>query len=627
MSGHTPRMHGEYYQGAMLKEPPKSRKSAWRTIFNYLYRYRVLFLLAVVMIAVESILTSIVPDFIGKITDLISDGLYSGDIDLDAITYNGLIGLVLYAIATLAMYLRQYWMSGISQNVARKMRSDLQAKLDRLPMGFFDNCRKGDVMSRFINDTDTVGSALARGLPIFTHGILVFVILLIIMLVMNLTLAVVAIVSACTGMAVAAIVMKRTQKYYRNQQKNIGRMYGLISELYTTHDVVLAYSATDMNKEKFDGINEELRVSGFRSEVTMGLLPAIMKFFGNIGYVAVCLVGSIMVIEGQITIGMVVAFILYVKLFSGPLDMISHSLGSIQAAGAGAERIADFLSLGEMSLDVESDEEKEVVGKVEFRDVHFGYNENEETIKGFSVVVEPGQKVAIVGATGAGKTTTVNLLMRFYEVNKGEILIDGVPIKEMSRKRIRDMFCMVLQDTWLFEGTIRENIAYCRDISEERVMDACRKVGLEMLIESLPDGLDTVIGSKSSLSEGQRQQICIARALVDDSPMLILDEATSSVDTRTEVVIQNAIDSMMSGRTCFVIAHRLSTIRNADVILVMKDGNIVEKGTHDELLKKDGVYADLYHSQFEIVEEPEEESASGLVVSAVVPDELKPGME
>ncbi|MBE6521953.1 MAG: ABC transporter ATP-binding protein [Thermoplasmata archaeon] len=595
----APRLHGGYYRGVVISDNPKSTREAWSTIFRYLYRFRALFILAMVMIAVESILTAVVPEFIGAMTDIISDGLYDGNIDLAAVTSNGLIALSLYGIATLAMYLRQYWMTGIAQNVARKMRSDLQIKLDRLPMSFFDNCKKGDVMSRFINDTDTIGTSLARGLPIFTHGILIFIVLVVVMLIMDVTLAVVSMVSCGAGMLVATVVVGRTQKYYRNQQKNIGRMYGLISELYTTHDVVLAYSASEKNKGKFDQINEELRASGFRSEVTMGLLPAIMKFFGNLGYVAVCIVGSIMVIEGHMTIGMVVSFIFYVKLFSGPLDMISHSLGNIQAAGAGAERIADFLSLGEMSPEIEVSKLEEVKGRVEFRNVHFGYVEGAETIKGFSATVEPGQKVAIVGETGAGKTTTVNLLMRFYEVSDGEILIDGTPISEMSRKDLRDMFCMVLQDTWLFEGTIRENIAYCRDVSDEDVKEACRKVGLEMFIESLPDGLDTHIGAKTSLSEGQRQQICIARALVDDSPMLILDEATSSVDTRTEVIIQNAIDSMMAGRTCFVIAHRLSTVRNADVILVMKDGNIVEKGTHDELLGRGGVYADLYRSQFE----------------------------
>jgi ATP-binding cassette subfamily B protein len=602
MTSHIPTFGGKTYEGVQIKEAPRSTFSSWMIILSYLKNCKGLFIFALLMIVIESSFSALAPEFIGEMTDIISDGLHSGDIDLDVVSNNGFIALALYIIANVAMYTRQYLMTGMSQNVARRMRSDLQAKLDRLPMSYFDSCRKGDVMSRFINDTDTVGISLGRALPIFLHGVLLFIVLVIIMLFMDLKLAIVSMTASGAGMLLAAVVIKRTQKYYRNQQKNIGRMYSLISELYTTHDVVMAYSAAEKNTDKFDKINEELRASGFRSEITMGLLPAIMKFFGNLGYVAVCIFGSVMVIEGETTIGMVVAFILYVKLFSGPLDMISHSLGNIQAAGAGAERISEFLSMVEMPQDEVKYEPEEVSGRVEFRDVHFGYIEGEETIKGFSAVIEPGQKVAIVGATGAGKTTTVNLLMRFYEVSSGDILIDGIPISEMSRKDLRDMFCMVLQDTWLFEGTIRENIAYCRDVSEDAVMDACKKVGLEMFIESLPDGLDTRIGSKSSLSEGQRQQICIARALVDDSPMLILDEATSSVDTRTEVVIQNAIDSMMAGRTCFVIAHRLSTVRNADVILVMKEGNIVEKGTHDDLLQRNGVYADLYCSQFEASE-------------------------
>ena len=600
MSGRVPLLSGGYSEkGGARKDAPKSMRNAWRTIIKYVYNARGLFFLAMFMVVLESTFTAIAPDFVGNITDLISDGLYSGLIDVGSVSVNGTIALFLYLSASLAMYARQYWMAGIAQTVAKNMRSDLERKMERLPLRFYDNCRKGDVMSRFTNDADTVGSALARSLPVFAHGIILFFVCLFMMLITDLKLALVSILAASGGMIISIIIVKYTQKYYRNQQKNIGRMYGLISELYSTHDMVLAYSASEKNKEVFDNINESLRASGFRSEVTMGLLPAIMHFFGNLGYVAVCIVGSVMVIDGEITIGVVVAFILYVKMFMGPLDMIANSLGNMQAAAAGAERIEEFLSSEEMEPDTDDKMPEEVRGKVEFRDVHFGYYEGVDTIKGFSAVIEPGQKVAIVGATGAGKTTTVNLLMRFYEPIKGDILVDGVSVKDMSRKDVHDLFCMVLQDTWLFEGTIKENIAYCSDATENDVMEACRKVGLDLFIEALPDGLETRIRSKSSLSEGQRQQICIARALVDHSPMLILDEATSSVDTRTETVIQNAIDSMMHGRTCFVIAHRLSTVRNADVILVMKDGNIVEKGSHYELLDRGGVYADLYRSQFE----------------------------
>ena len=600
MSNRIPALTGNYFIKGVRKDRPESMRRSWKLILKYTKGHRFLFVLAMIMIGVESLFTAMAPDYIRSMTDLIADGLYTGDIDLQAVSYFGFICFLLYLFGTIAMFLRNYWMSDISQYVARDMRVALDRKMDRLPMKFFDSCRKGDVMSRFTNDADIVGIALNRSLSVFVHGVILLVVCTVLMLMTDLTLAAIAILTATVGMLISFFVINHTQKYYRSQQRNIGNMYGLVSELYSTHDVVLAYSATEVNKKKFDEINESLRASGFRSEITMGLLPAIMNCIGNLGYVAVCIVGSMMVINGQTTIGVVVAFILYVKMFMGPLDMISNSMGNIQAAGAGAERIDDFLSMEEMPADSEDEHAEPVLGKVEFDNVHFGYLDDSETIKGFSAKVEPGQKVAIVGATGAGKTTTVNLLMRFYDIWSGDILIDGKSIKNMSRESLRSMFCMVLQDTWLFEGTIRQNISYCSKASDEEIMTACRQVGLDKFIESLPDGLETIIATKNSLSEGQKQQICIARALVDRSPMLILDEATSNVDTRTEVIIQDAIDSMMDGRTCFVIAHRLSTVKNADIILVMKDGNVVEKGTHDELLSKDGVYRDLYESQFEV---------------------------
>lgn len=603
MTNRIPMMTGSYVIKGVRKERPKSMKDSWRLIFKYTRGRLALFIFAMIMVVVESVLTAVAPDFISQMTDLIADGLYTGDIDLDAVGWLGIIVLLLYLFGSLAMYARNLVMADIGQYVASDMRRDLDRKMDRLPLRFFDNCRKGDVMSRFTNDADIVGVALNRSLSVFVHGIVLFVVCLFLMYMTDVKLATISVITALVGMGISAFVVRHTQKYYRSQQNNIGRMYGLISELYSTQDVVMAYSASEINREKFDDINESLRASGFRSEITMGLLPATMKCVGNLGYVAVCIIGSVMVLEGEITIGVVVAFILYVKMFMGPLDMISSSLGNIQAAGAGAERIKDFLETEEMDPETEGIKLDEVKGHVEFKDVHFGYSPEQETIKGFSAVVEPGQKVAIVGATGAGKTTTVNLLMRFYEVWSGDILIDGVSIKDMTRRQVHDLFCMVLQDTWLFEGTIGENIAFNTDVTEEEIREACSKVGLDMFIDSLPDGLETRVGAKSALSEGQKQQICIARALVDRSPMLILDEATSSVDTRTEVLIQNAIDSMLGGtRTSFVIAHRLSTVRNADMILVMKDGNIVEKGTHEGLLQRGGVYSDLYHSQFEIEE-------------------------
>ena len=582
-------------------DKPHSMLRSWGAILRYMSGYKFLFAVGMILVVFESLMSVFAPNYISEITDLIADGLYTGDIDIDAVNSIGIIVLLLYTLSHVAMYIRNYVMADLAQDVAGDMRTDLNRKLSRMPLKFFDGTSKGDVMSRFTNDSDTVGVALNRSISVFIHGVCVLILCSVMMLITNVTLTFVAVFAAVLGFGLSGLIVRYTQKYYRRQQRNIGNMYGLISEIYSSHDLVLSYSGEASNRRTFEGINEDLRMSGFRSEITMGLLPAVMAFAGNVGYVLVCIVGSVMVIEGDITIGVVVAFILFEKMFMGPLDMISGSLGHLQAAGAGAERVFEFLDAEEMPDDPEDPEKTEVAGRVEFRDVHFGYVPGEETIKGFSVSVEPGQKVAIVGATGAGKTTIVNLLMKFYEVGSGDILIDGVSIKDMSRARVHSMFCMVLQDTWLFRGTIRENIAYCVDADDAEIMDACDKVGLRAFIEALPDGLDTMVGKGSDLSEGQKQQICIARALVDRSPMLILDEATSSVDTRTEVVIQNAIDSMMVGRTCFVIAHRLSTVRNADIILVMKDGNIVEKGTHDGLLEKGGVYADLYRSQFEDV--------------------------
>ncbi|MBQ3737117.1 MAG: ABC transporter ATP-binding protein [Candidatus Methanomethylophilaceae archaeon] len=584
----------------VITESPHSMRRAWGMIFRFMRRYRTLFIIGITLVFIESLLSVFVPNYVSEITDLISDGLYTGDIDLDAVSRIGILILLLYLFAHGATFIRNFVMADVAQRVASDMRSALNRKLSRLPMDYYDSSDKGDVISRFTNDSDTVGSALNRSISVFLHGIFVLILCTAMMFITNVKLAIVSIAAALIGFGVCFMVMKYTQKYYRAQQRNIGFMYGLISEIYSSHSLVQSYSGEGISRRKFDGINENLRSSGFRSEITMGLLPAFMQFSGNIGYVLVCIVGSVMVIQGEITIGMVVAFILFEKMFMGPLDMISGSLGNLQAAGAGAERIFEFLDHEEMPADPENVHPGDVEGLVEFDNVHFSYTPDTETIKGFSVRVEPGQKVAIVGATGAGKTTIVNLLMKFYDFSEGDISIDGVSIKDMSRAHVHSLFCMVLQDTWLFNGTIRDNIAYGTDVTDDGIYDACRKVGLEGFIRALPEGLDTMIRNGGGLSEGQRQQICIARALVDRSPMLILDEATSMVDSRTEMVIQRAIDHLMEGRTTFVIAHRLSTIINADIILVMEDGNIVEKGRHQELLSRGGVYADLYRSQFDV---------------------------
>ncbi len=599
MVNRVPNIDGGYSRKGVLKDKPRSMLKSWKMILLYLKNHKAVFLFSMFMVGVESLLTVFAPNYISEITDLISDGLYSGVIDLEKVSYYGLIILGLYLFGTIAMFLRNYLMADLSQHVAREMRNDMQEKMDRLPLKFFDTCRKGDVMSRFTNDADTVASALNRSMAVFVHGIVLLVLCSAMMLLTDVTLSAVCMITVFAGMGLSSIVVKRTQKYYRSQQRNLGRMYGFISELYSAHDIAMAYSASRLNKKEFDSVNEELRASGFRSEITMGLLPAVMRFFGNLGYIAVCIVGSVMVLEGSITIGTVVAFIFFVKIYMGPLDMISSSLGNIQAAGAGAERIRDFLSAEEMDPEKEGVTAGSVRGSVEFRNVCFGYLEGEETLKNLTFSVKPGQKIAIVGHTGAGKTTIVNLLMRFYEIGSGEITIDGISIGDMSRRYLRSLFCIVLQDSWLFDGTLRENIAYCSDAGDAEILEACRSVGLDRLVESLPDGLDTRIRSGTGFSGGQKQQICIARALLDKSPMLILDEATSSVDTRTEVLIQNAIDRLAAGRTSFVIAHRLSTVRNADLILVIRDGSVVQMGTHSSLLEKDGEYRRIYRSQFD----------------------------
>ncbi|MCQ2071077.1 MAG: ABC transporter ATP-binding protein/permease [archaeon] len=599
MKGHVPSITGNLRVKGVEKERPASMVRSWRLIIGYLGNHAYIVLVSLFFVFLESLFAVFAPDYISDMTDLISDGLPLGDIDLDKVTMLGFMILALYTFSALAMFVRNYLMANLAQYMAGEMRRDLSRKLSRLPMRFFDDSRNGDIMSRFTNDADTVGSALNRSLSVFFHGVFLLILCTVMMLLTNVPLALVSISSALIGMVLSVVIVKSTQKYYRNQQNNIGRMYNLINEMYTSHDLVLSYSGQDLNRRKFDSLNESLRMSGFRSEITMGLLPAIMAFVGNAGYVAVCIIGSVMVLDGDITIGTVVAFIIYVKMFMGPLDMISNSLGNLQAAGAGAERIFDFLSMKELP---EEDPVPPAVvkGRVEFENVCFGYREDRQTIKGFTATVEPGRKVAIVGSTGAGKTTVVNLLMRFYDYQEGDIRIDGVSLKDIPRRNIGKMFCMVTQDSWIFEGTVRENLVYSSDISDDRIRGACVKVGLDRFVDSLPQGLDTPIGKRNSLSEGQKQQICIARAILDDSPMLILDEATSSVDTRTEMTIQKAIDSLMEGRTTFVIAHRLSTVRNADLILVMKDGDIVECGTHKELLSKNGTYTELYMSQFDI---------------------------
>ena len=589
--GHGPAMRGEKADDFRL---------AWRRLFQYMDRYRAPFIAALVIACVGTVLTLAGPNLISDVTDLIQEGLY-GPMDLDGVVSICLILVALYALSAVLTFVQQFIMTTISQRTASNFRRDISTKINRLPLRYFDSNTTGDVMSRVTNDVDTLGQSMNQSISTMATAITLLGGSVIMMLYTNVTMAATAILSSLVGFAFMAVVMGRSQKYFERQQSDLGDMNGHVEEMYSGHLVMKAYGGEAAAKSDFDRINDSLYRSGFMSQFLGGMMMPFMNFIGNFGYVMVCIVGALLCIDGRISFGVIVAFMIYVRLFTQPLTQISQAVVSMQSVAAAAERVFEFLDEPEMENESEKSVKLEnVQGHVEFRDVRFGYSPDKEIIHGFSAEILPGQKVAIVGPTGAGKTTMVNLLMRFYEVNGGDILIDGVSTRDMRREDVHDLFCMVLQDTWLFEGTIRENIVYSKEgVTDERLDEVCKAVGLYHYIQTLPDKYDTVLGDNANLSAGQRQQVTIARAMVDGSPLLILDEATSSVDTRTERVIQEAMDRLTEGRTSFVIAHRLSTIRNSDLILVMRDGNIVEQGTHDELLARGGFYADLYNSQFD----------------------------
>ena len=596
---------GGHGRGPAPREKADDFRLAWRRLFDYMDRYRLGFVIALVVACVGTVLTLAGPNLISDVTDMIQEGLM-GPMDLDGIVSLCLLLVALYAVSAILTFVQQYIMTTISQRTASSFRRDISRKINGLPLRYFDSNTTGDVMSRVTNDVDTLGQSMNQSISTMATAITLLGGSVIMMLYTNMTMAATAILSSLVGFAFMAAVMSRSQKYFERQQTDLGAMNGHVEEMYSGHLVMKAYGGEAAAKEEFDAVNRSLYRSGFMSQFLGGMMMPFMNFIGNFGYVMVCIVGAVLCIDGSISFGVIVAFMIYVRLFTQPLTQISQAMVSMQSVAAAAERVFGFLE--EPEMEDESDKAvrlDHVEGHVEFRDVHFGYSPDREIIHGFSAEVMPGQKVAIVGPTGAGKTTMVNLLMRFYEVSSGDILIDGVSTRDMRREDVHDLFCMVLQDTWLFEGTIRENLVYSKEgVTDERLDEVCKAVGLYHYIQTLPDGYDTVLGDNASLSAGQRQQVTIARAMVDGSPLLILDEATSSVDTRTERVIQEAMDRLTEGRTSFVIAHRLSTIRNSDLILVMRDGNIVEQGTHDELLAKGGFYADLYNSQFD---EPEEE--------------------
>ena len=578
----------------------KNFRKAWSTLLNYMGPFRKWFILALVLAFVSTIISLIGPNLLSNMTDLIEDGIIHHELDMDAIAHIGYLLASLYIIGAVMMVVEKYVLATVTQRTASKLRTDISHKINRMPLRYFDRTTTGDMLSRVTNDVDTIGQSLNQSMSTLVTVVATLVGSVFMMFYTNHIMAISAILTSIVGFVLMALIMSRSQRYFNIQQADLGRMNGLVEEIYTGYLTVRTYSGEKRAKVDFDEINESLRSSGFMSQFLGGLAMPLMGFVGNLGYVVVCVVGAVLYLEGAIGFGVIVAFMMYVRFFTQSLSQISQAVIVMQSVAAASERVFELLDEEEMEDENGKTQRlDDVKGAVEFRDVHFGYLPDKEVIHGFNAKVEPGQKVAIVGPTGAGKTTIVNLLMRFYETKSGDILIDGISTKELTRENVHDLFCMVLQDTWLFEGTLRENLVYSKEgVSDEELDTVCEAVGLRKFVESLPDRYDTVFTDNAAISIGQRQQITIARAMIEDAPLLILDEATSSVDTRTEKDIQMAMDRLTEGRTSFVIAHRLSTIRNADMILVMKEGNIIEQGTHEQLLSEGGFYSDLYNSQF-----------------------------
>ena len=583
-------------------EKSKDFGKAIKRVIKELKNFRVMAIIAVLIAAISSVVSIMVPNMLSNLTDKIAEGLRM-DMDFNAI-WSMTIMIALFQIGSaIAGVVEGFLMTDVSNRFAQELRDRISEKINRLPLKFFDKNQTGDTLSRVTNDVDTIAQSLNESLSTIVAAIALFIGVVIMMFVTNWVMALTAIISGLIGFFFVSIFLKKSQKYFTARQKELGNINSHIEEIYSGLNVVKAYNGQKEADREFDRLNQKVYDANRKSQFLSGLMPPMMMFIGNLGYVAVCVVGALLVMNDAITFGTIVAFIIYVRMFTSPLTQIAQSLNYLQSCAAAAERVFEFLDEAEMPEQHPTQvlERDKVRGMIEFRHVKFGYDENKLIIKDFSALAKSGQKIAIVGPTGAGKTTMVNLLMRFYEINSGSIYIDGVPISELSRENVRSLFTMVLQDTWLFAGTVRDNIVYNRKgVSDEQVWNVCDRVGLSHFVKTLPKGLDSDITESESVSAGQRQLITIARGMIEDAPFLILDEATSNVDTRTEELVQKAMDKLMHGRTSFIIAHRLSTIKNADLILAMKDGNIVETGKHDELIKKNGFYAELYNSQFQI---------------------------
>ncbi len=525
--------------------------------------------------------------------------------NIDKIKNIAILLICIYLISAIFEYFEAILMTDVSNNFARKLRGNISSKINKLPLKYFDKHVIGDILSRVTNDVDTIAQSMNQSLSTLVSAITLFVGTIIMMFVTNSVMAITAILASLFGFVFMSLVLSKSQKYFVAKQNELGALNGHIEEVYSGLNVVKTYNGEKISNEKFDELNDKLYKANWKSEFLSGLMMPMMSFIGNFGYVAVCVVGALLALNGHISFGVIVAFIVYVRLFVSPLSQIAQAMTSLQSTAAASERVFEFLDEKEMAdesnIKTTLDKEK-VKGNIEFKNVEFKYDGNDKpTIKNFSAKAKAGEKVAIVGPTGAGKTTMVNLLMKFYDINKGEILIDGVSTKDLTRGNIHDLFTMVLQDTWVFNGSIKDNIIYnTSDVSMEMVESVCKTVGLDHFIKTLPDGYNTILNDNDSVSAGQRQLLTIARGMIQNAPFLILDEATSNVDTRTEELVQKAMDKLTEGKTSFIIAHRLSTIKNADLILVMNEGNIIEQGNHEELMKQNGFYAELYNSQFKL---------------------------
>lgn len=579
----------------------KDFKKSIKKLIIYCKKYVWAIVVALVLALAGTVLSLIGPNKVGDLSNIIKEGMFAETgIDMAAITKIGLTLVTIYCLSAIFSYVTSFIMATVTQKVSKRLRGDICHKINKLPLKYLDGHSHGDILSRVTNDVDTISQSLNNSVASLVTSLAMLFGCTIMMFLTNWIMALSAIVSALIGFSVMGVIMMKSQKYFKAQQDSLGDLNGQVEENYTGHNIVKAFNGEKQEEQAFSKLNKKLYTNSWKSQFFSGIMQPLMSFVGNLSFVVVCVVGAVLCSNEIIEFGVIVSFMIYIRLFTSPLSQLAQIATTLQSTAAASERVFEFLE--ERELEDESSKTlvlENVVGKVEFKNVVFGYDEGKTIIHNFSAKVKPGDKVAIVGPTGAGKTTMVNLLMRFYEIDSGEILIDDVPISSLTRENIHKLFGMVLQDTWLFEGTIKDNIRYSKlDATDEEIENACKVVGIDHFIRTLPEGYNTVFSDNTSISVGQKQLLTIARAMVENAPMLILDEATSSVDTRTEQLIQTAMDKLTKGRTTFVIAHRLSTIKNANLILVMKDGNIIEKGTHRTLMKQGGFYKDLYESQF-----------------------------